>query len=111
MSETGRLYGRSSEVWDELVDAAVDFLLEVARRRGQTTYTELNRELTERTGHPGFNFDSQAERAAMGHLLGLVVERTRPESGLMLSALVIYLGGNDPGTGFYALAKPRSTEG
>ncbi|QDB80780.1 hypothetical protein FE251_09530 [Georgenia wutianyii] len=105
MSDHGTMHGRSPAVWDDFVGAATAFLSSVARREGQTTYTELNRELTERTGRPGFNFDSQAERAAMGYLLGRVVEHTRPESGCMLSALVIYLGGNDPGSGFYALAK------
>jgi hypothetical protein len=42
----------------------------------------------------------------MGHLLGLVVvERNRPATGLMISALVIYLDGNDAGSGFYKLAQ------
>src|SRR5689334_19118309 len=42
----------------------------------------------------------------MGHLLGLIVaERNRPVTGLMISALVIYLDGNDAGTGFYKLAQ------
>jgi hypothetical protein len=36
----------------------------------------------------------------MGHLLYLIVERNRPSTGLMISALVTYLGANDAGTGF-----------
>ncbi|MGA5580461.1 hypothetical protein ACPCIY_04655 [Streptomyces thermodiastaticus] len=45
----------------------------------------------------------------MGHLLGLIVERGQElmpsEPPVMLSALVTYLGENDPGPGFYQLAK------
>ena len=40
----------------------------------------------------------------MGHLLGLIVERDFPTTGLMLSALVHYLDANNAGTGFYKLA-------
>jgi hypothetical protein len=34
---------------------------------------------------------SADERAAMGHLLYLIVERNRPSTGLMISALVTHL--------------------
>jgi hypothetical protein len=49
----------------------------------------------------------------MGHLLGLIVERNRPFTRLMISALVTYLDDNDAGPGFYVLAQqlgdlPRS---
>ena len=70
-----------------------------------TSYTELNATLVRRTGLPGFDFDRQDERAAMGHLLGLTVDRNRPSTGLMISALVTYLDANDAGPGFYALAQ------
>jgi hypothetical protein len=33
------------------------------------------------------------------------MERNRPITGLMISALVIYLDGNDAGSGFYKLAQ------
>jgi hypothetical protein len=57
-------------------------------------------------GDRRFDFESQADRAAMGHLLGLIVtERNRPQTGLMLSALVLYIDGNDAGPGFYKLAQ------
>lgn len=45
------------------------------------------------------------ERAAMGHLLYLIVERNRLTTKLMISALVTYLDANDAGTGFYAFAQ------
>jgi hypothetical protein len=48
-----------------------------------TSYTELNATLERRTGIRGFDSGLQAERAAMGHLLGLiVVEQNRPVTGL-----------------------------
>ncbi|MCP9986556.1 hypothetical protein LUX01_07460 [Streptomyces sudanensis] len=81
------------------------FLVERAQLRKVTTYTEMNSVLARRTGLPGFDFGQADERAAMGHLLGLVVERDYPESGLMISALVHYLGANDAGPGFYRLAQ------
>ncbi|MEU1921719.1 MULTISPECIES: hypothetical protein [Streptomyces] len=99
------MYGRSDEAWDQLVNAGLKFLVERAQLRKVTTYTEMNFVLARRTGLPGFDFEQADERAAMGHLLGLIVERDYPESGLMISALVHYLGANDAGPGFYTLAQ------
>ncbi|MDT3395387.1 hypothetical protein RKE29_01770 [Streptomyces sp. B1866] len=98
-------YGRDDLEWDELVEAGTAFLVERARLGELTTYAKLNEALEERTGLPGFDFERPDQRAAMGHLLGLIVERDHPETGLMLSALVIYSGANDAGSGFYALAQ------
>jgi hypothetical protein len=42
----------------------------------------------------------------MGHLLYLIVMRTWPTTKVMLSALVLYLNSNDPGTASTHL--PRS---
>ena len=97
-------YGRSDDEWEELAQAGLEFLIERARRGMLTSYTELNDALADRTGLARFEFSRPDERAAMGHLLGLVVERNFPTTGLMISALVHYLGGNDAGPGFYALA-------
>jgi hypothetical protein len=99
-------FGRDQADWDLLAEAGEAFLIERARLARLTSYTELNAALERRTGLRRFDFDLQAERTAMGHLLGLiVVERSRPVTGLMISALVIYLDGNDAGTGFYKLAQ------
>ncbi|NUR04266.1 MAG: hypothetical protein HOY79_49530 [Streptomyces sp.] len=74
-----------------------------------TSYTELNVTLVRRTGSRPFDFERADERAAMGHLLGLIVERDQEilpsDPPVMLSALVNYLGANDAGSGFYQLAK------
>ncbi|GAA3409048.1 hypothetical protein [Streptosporangium vulgare] len=69
-----------------------------------------------RTGLPRFDFGRPDERAGIGYLLGLIVERTYPETKLMISALVTHKGGADPGGGFYALAtelellRPRASK-
>jgi hypothetical protein len=99
------LFGRDELIWDEMAEAGEAFLVERARMGRPTSYTELNATLARRTGLPGFDFSRQDERAAMGHLLGLIVERNRPVTGLMISALVTYLNANDAGPGFYALAQ------
>lgn len=99
-------FGRHEADWDLLAEAGEAFLIERARLGRLTSYTELNAVLERRTGLRRFDFELQAERTAMGHLLGLiVVERNRPTTGLMISALVIYLDGNDAGSGFYKLAQ------
>jgi hypothetical protein len=94
------IYGRSEEDWDQLADAGLAFLVERARLAKLTFYTEFNATLERRTELPGFDFGPADERAAMGHLLYLIVERNRPATDLMISALVTYLGANDAGTGF-----------
>jgi hypothetical protein len=99
------LFGRDALAWDEMAATGEAFLVERARLARLTSYTELNVTLMRRTGLPGFDFSRQDERAAMGHLLGLIVERNRPATGLMISALVTYLDANDAGPGFYALAQ------
>ncbi|MEV7805616.1 hypothetical protein AB0O28_21975 [Microbispora sp. NPDC088329] len=98
------MYGRDDETWDLLVDAGLEFLAEVASKGGTTTYTDLNAALVERTGLPGFDFERIDERAAIGHLLGKIVERNRPETGWMISALVLYKDSPDAGPGFFNLA-------
>lgn len=98
------MFGRDDETWDELTDAALEFLVERAKLQNFTTYTELNAVLVRRTGKPGFDFARDDERAAMGHLLGRVVDRNYPTTGFMITALVHYLNANDAGAGFYQLA-------
>jgi hypothetical protein len=99
------MHGRDDATWSQLAEAGQVFLIERARLRRTTSYTELNAAMERRTGLPGFDFTHADERAAMGHLLYMIVMRDWPQTRLMLSALVLYLNGNDPGTGFYALAQ------
>jgi hypothetical protein len=104
MVRTMNIYGRDDEEWDRLTEAGLAFLIERARLEKTTTYTELNATLCRRTRLRGFDFELDSERAAVGHLLGLIVDRNRPVTNLMISALVQYLNANDAGPGFYALA-------
>lgn len=100
------MYGRDELEWDQLIDAGHEVLINVARLGTTTTYTDLNAALKERTGLKGFDFSREADRAAMGYLLGRIVDKdreTNPE--LMISALVIYVNGADAGSGFYSKAK------
>src|SRR5258706_8717501 len=97
------VYGRPQSEWDELEDACLEYLIEIAPYR-LTTYSALNEVLVQRTGLAAFDFSQAAGRAAMGHLLGLVANRTFPESGPLISALVKYMHENGPGPGFYAIA-------
>jgi hypothetical protein len=99
------LYGRDDVVWDQLAQAGLEFLIERARLRKLTSYTEFNATLIRRTGLPGFEFSRADERAAMGHLLYLTVDLNRPLTQRMISALVTYLDANDAGSGFYAYAQ------
>ncbi|MEH1012322.1 hypothetical protein V6U90_04240 [Micromonospora sp. CPCC 206060] len=99
------MYGREDETWERLTEVSLTFLIERARLGKVTSYTELNTTLERRTGLAAFDFEREIDRRAMGHLLGLVVIRNRPVTGLMISALVHYLDANDAGPGFYTLAK------
>jgi hypothetical protein len=103
---TELIFGRRESEWDELVTACLGFLVERARA-GLTNYTDLNRELVRRTGLAPFDFSQAAGRAALGHLLGLVADRTFEENRLLISALVIYLHGDRPADGFFGLAADR----
>lgn len=98
-------YGRSDGDWSQLVDTGLAFLIERARLQKDTSYTEFNAVLQRRTGLPGFDFEQESERAAMGQLLGLIVGQNEPTAHLVISALVLYLNDNDAGPGFYALAQ------
>lgn len=100
-------YGRGDGEWEELATAGRAILEEFARREGMTNYTDFNEEVARRTGHRCFDFNREDERAAMGWLLGLIVDDTFPEIGAMLSALVTYLNENHPGRGFYNLAREK----
>lgn len=99
------MYGREPEDWETLSAAGHEFLMERARLRRDTSYTEMNTVLATRTGLRLFDFAEASDRAAMGYLLGLIVEDTYPQLGCMLSSIVVYLNENDAGPGFYALAR------
>src|ERR1044072_7729598 len=99
-------HGRDDAEWTRLAAAGKRFLVERAEMRRTTSYTEFNVALVNRTGVAGFDFDLEAERAAIGRLLEQISEEAFAETeGLLISALVQYLDANDAGPGFYTLAK------
>lgn len=98
-------YGRSDAEWAKLVSAASDYLVEVAKKRSLTNYTDLSAELVGRTGQPRFDYNLERDQAAVGALLGEVTDATFDEIGAMLSSLVVQKATGDPGEGFYRLAK------
>lgn len=98
-------YGRGDDEWNELVDVATEYLIEVAKGRRLTTYTDLSTELVNRTGYARFDYNLDRDQAAVGALLGEVTDRTLHEFGSMLSALVVQKGTGDPGEGFYRFAR------
>jgi len=98
-----RNYGRSTAEWAELEAVGWKFLLDTARQpvKCVTSYSELNHVLADNTGQPEWNFDWETDRSAMGELLGRLSDRSFGECGLMISALCMYLRGNDVAPGFY----------
>lgn len=99
------MYGKSSEEWAGLIAAGIGFLVERARLRRLTSYTELNAALRRRTGSSGFDFELERDRAAMGALLGEIATGHLAPVGALLSSIVTYLNENDAGVGFYNLAR------
>lgn len=97
------MYGRSNDEWDRLVDDAVGFLTDQAQSKRITSFSDLNSALAQ-AGHVPFDFGLERDRAAIGAVLGDVVGRTVGDPKVMLSAIVSYIGQNDPGPGFYKLA-------
>jgi hypothetical protein len=89
------MYGRTELEWEALEAAGWDFLITRAERPGdpRTNYTEVNEILAEPTGQPMWNFNLEHGRAAMGELLGRLVDRSyietkdQPSGRLMIPRL------------------------
>jgi hypothetical protein len=100
----GTRYGRTRDEWDQLRATCRQFLVERAQIGRDTSYTELNTVLAQRTTARTFDFDLDSERGALGELLGDVSLLERPTCGHLISAIVLYLNDNSAGSGFYKLA-------
>ena len=101
------LYNRSPEDWDRMVDVGMEFLISRARLNRPTSYTEFNAVLVSHR-LPGFDFNLQSERTALGQLLYRITMAHRAKTGrddLMLSAMAYYLNISDAGPGFYDFAR------
>ena len=102
-------FGRTELEWEELEAAGWKLLLD--RAVTLTTYSDLNKDLAQSTGHPPWNFSNPAHRDAMAHLLGRLADRSYGEcvaagrEPVMISALCKFLNQNDAGDGFYGKAR------
>ena len=75
---TAQRAGRTEEQWEELVTAAVDYLLDRDGRPEPTIhYSELNNVLAELTEKPPFEIRTDRGRWALGAVLGEVNDRTQ----------------------------------
>lgn len=97
------MFNRTDDEWDAIVSDTVEILIVQARLHRLSSYSDLNAAL-HRRGHRAFDFGAQSDRAAMGAVLGDVVNRTIGDTRIMLSSFVVYIDRNDAGQGFYALA-------
>ena len=111
MKTAAERYGVSEQDWDRQVFAATRSLERIAALGRVTSYTDLNREIAEKTGLDQFNFAHPEGRNALAWILGEVVDRTVDDLQSMLSAVVLYIDGNDAGLGFYHLAVQLTGEG
>src|SRR5690349_14771768 len=97
------MFGRSDDEWGRIVDDSVTYLSEQARLQRIVSYRDLNSALARR-GHVPFDFDLDRDRTAVGMLLSDAVRSSIGDSGVMLSAIVVYIDRNDAGPGFYKFA-------
>jgi hypothetical protein len=96
--------GRTDDQWEKLRESAEYHLVTVAKTRGTTDYSTLNRVIAEENDLPPFDFSQQPGRDAIGQLLVKISEKTHAEHGILLTALVMHKGSSHLGGGFYKLA-------
>jgi hypothetical protein len=67
------VFGHDQADWDTLAESGETFLIERAQLAWLTSCTELNATLERRRGLRRLDLELLAERAGLGHLLGLIV--------------------------------------
>ncbi|GGG67154.1 hypothetical protein GCM10011374_34200 [Kocuria dechangensis] len=97
-------YGRAKRDWAAMLRVTEAYLAECAAGNCETDYTAVNHRI-DRERLPAFRFDREADRAAMGRLLGEISVWSYEDHGIMLSALVRQSGGTSVGKGFWTLAE------
>ena len=83
---------------DAGAEAIYDKLREVAGSRGVTYYSEI-------APLAGLNMDSPGDRERISHILGDISTAEHHAERPLLSAVVIRIEENSPGSGFFGLAK------
>jgi hypothetical protein len=100
MVEDDRYFGYTRDAWEAMVDAGHAYLTELAAREADTDYTTFCQEVKRRSGHtvePGDH--------ALAYVLGAIGTRTFEEKGVVVTVVVHYKGGSDPGPGFFGLCQ------
>jgi hypothetical protein len=97
-------YGRSKKDWAAMLKITEAYLVECAAGNCETDYAALNHRI-DRERLPAFHFDREADRAAVGRLLGEISVWSYEDHGIMLSALVRQSGSKSVGKGFWTLAE------
>ncbi|HTW98515.1 MAG TPA: hypothetical protein VMD59_07050 [Acidimicrobiales bacterium] len=106
-------FGYTKEQWEQAVDAGVRILKDVAGAGGTISYTDLCERIfavADVRVVPG--------ELALAHILGAISRATLGSDECAITALVVYKGSADAGTGLYALAieegllpkKPKADE-
>lgn len=89
-----------------LVTEGHEILKGVAREAKLTTYRDLNKDLMDATGLPGFDLTTDQGRGEMGQLLGrIAIQDWAVNPDFMLTSLVKLTAENGPGKGFFKLAE------
>jgi hypothetical protein len=99
MGEKKYKWGYHVEDLEKAAEETRRILIDVARRGGTISYTDLCRKIQSVSVEP--------ESHALAHILGLVSAAEDRKGNGMLSVLVVYKGGQDlrPGPGFFNLAR------
>lgn len=100
-------HGREESEWDELVGIGYDILCGIAEHKERPiSYTEFSKALADGMDEDHRRFVFPQDRNAIGTLLADISKRGLVDQpGWLLSALVIGKNSEQPGGGFYDLAK------
>ena len=93
------LYGYAPAQWDEMVEAGLAYLADVAGRQATTSYSEICAQIFDRAGVRVGPRD-----AALGGLLADVARRSRETKGVILPAVLLSAELGQPGAGFFSYA-------
>lgn len=97
---TDRHYGFTDEQWVAMERHGLDYLEELAREGRDTDYSTFCAAVRGRAGVAPDPHDH-----SLPELLRRVGTRSYEDRGVILTALIHYKGGNEPGPGFYELAE------
>lgn len=93
-------YGYTEEQWEAMEHHGFAFLAGLARDRRDTDYSTFCRELRRRAGVAPDPHDH-----ALRTLLGRIATRSYEDKQVVITALIHYKGGSEPGPGFYEVSE------